>query len=120
MLYVSLNSMDPAQHMSLVIGSSAFLQLSIYLYHPSSFRAGCTSKCPYTNTVFLEASFPRVPSRTFGRGLSGHLARFVEPHPPVLFQSPGSLVYMQSILPCDQSLLAFLGKLKRTEFPQRF
>lgn len=43
--------------------------LMIY-FQKHTFKAGCTSICPYTNRVFFWGSFPRVPKSIGGRGIT--------------------------------------------------
>lgn len=40
------------------------------LFQNHTFKAGCTSICPYTNRVFFWGSFPRVPKSIGGRGIT--------------------------------------------------
>ena len=60
-----LSSVDPRPYNlpSFSISSNGSLS------HPSDFFAGCTSKWPYTQTVFFDGSEPRWPSIIGGNGI---------------------------------------------------
>lgn len=68
---------------------------------PSALAAGCTSKCPYTQMVFFEASVPKRATRIGGNGSPGFSSpsgcREADAHPIFsIFAFAHSIIWMQS------------------------